>query len=172
MTCLKNEMKLSWQWFHYSELGVEDLHDLLTIRQLIFIVEQASIYLDADMFDRQAYHLCVRDAAGTCAAEADKTTAPLVAYARVIAPKKKAPEVIIGRILVEKSYRGNGLASMLVERCLEQCRSLFPDSDIKLSAQCHLIAFYSKFGFETIGKRYDDGGIEHVDMIFSRQQQS
>ena len=160
-------MEISWQWFHYSELGVEDLHDLLTIRQLVFIVEQASIYLDADIFDRQAYHLCVRHAAG---ASADKTTASLVAYARLIAPKIKAPEVIIGRILVEKSYRGNGLALKLVERCLEQCRSLFPDSNIKLSAQCHLIAFYSKFGFETIGKPYDDGGIEHVDMIFSRQQ--
>ena len=47
-------MEISWQWFHYSELSVEDLHDLLTIRQLVFIVEQATIYLDADMFDRQA----------------------------------------------------------------------------------------------------------------------
>ncbi|MFT4609347.1 MAG: ElaA protein [Glaciecola sp.] len=168
MTRLKSEAKLSWQWFNYSELSVKDLHDLLAIRQLVFIVEQASIYLDADAFDKNSQHLCVRDVFSSRGVEGVKAIEPIIAYARLIPPKIKAQEVIIGRILVEKSYRGDGLGSRLVERCLDQCNALFPTFNIRLSAQCHLVSFYSKFGFKTTGKRYDDGGIEHIDMIFKR----
>lgn len=170
VTCLKSEMQLSWQWLHYSELSVKDLHDLLTIRQLVFIVEQQSIYLDADIYDKNAYHLCVRDTFDYCGNKDVKTIEPIIAYARLLPPKIKAQEVIFGRVLVKKSYRGDGLGLRLIERCLEQCGALFPTFNIRLSAQCHLIDFYSKFGFETIGKRYDDGGIEHVDMIFERKR--
>jgi ElaA protein len=161
VTYLRSDAKLSWQWFNYSELSVKDLHDLLAIRQLVFIVEQASIYLDADAFDVNAQHLCVRDVFG-------ESSEPIIAYARLIPPKIKAQEVILGRILVEKSHRGDGLGSRLVEHCIDQCNSLFPSFNIRLSAQCHLVNYYSKFGFETIGKCYDDGGIMHIDMIFKR----
>ena len=168
MICLKSDAQLSWQWFHYSELSVKDLHDLLTIRQLVFIVEQESIYLDADVFDSKAYHLCVRDCGGSYGVEHDEVAVPIVAYARLLPPKIKSQNVVLGRILVEKSYRGAGLASNLVERCIEQSSTFFPEFDISLSAQCHLIDFYSKFGFETTGTHYDDGGIDHIEMIFKR----
>ena len=103
MTCLKSEAKLSWQWFNYSELSVKDLHDLLAIRQLVFIVEQASIYLDADAFDKNSQHLCVRDVFSDV--EGINTIDPIIAYARLIPPKIKAQEVILGRILKKKLPR-------------------------------------------------------------------
>jgi ElaA protein len=52
----KFKMNLDGQWAHYSGLSVNDLHDLLAIRQAVFIVEQRSIYLDADEFDEYAHH--------------------------------------------------------------------------------------------------------------------
>jgi ElaA protein len=110
----------------------------------------------------------VRDVFSSSGIEGVKAIEPIIAYARLIPPKIKAQEVIIGRILVEKSYRSDGLGSRLVEYCLDQCNALFPTFNIRLSAQCHLVSFYSKFGFKTTGKRYDDGGIIHIDMIFKR----
>lgn len=161
-------MKFTWKWAHYRELSVNDLHDLLTIRQAVFIVEQRSIYLDADEFDEHAHHLLVRHVCNSSSAEQAKAIKPIVAYARLIPPEIKAQEVILGRLLVAKNHRGEGLGLKLVERCLDKCTALFPLCNIRLSAQCHLVGLYKKLGFDTIGKSYDDGGIEHIDMIFKR----
>jgi ElaA protein len=166
-------MTFSWQWVHYSELNVNDLHELLAIRQAVFVVEQESIYLDADRFDKHAYHLIVRDASSSSisanSAENNKTILPIVAYARLIPPNVKTQEVILGRILVAKDYRGAGLGKELVKRCLDKCTSLFSLNNIRLSAQIHLVDFYATLGFEVIGNCYDDGGIEHIDMLFERK---
>lgn len=161
-------MNLAWEWHHYSELSVNDLHDLLTVRQAVFIVEQRSIYLDADDFDEHAHHFLVRHVFDANGAGQAKAIKPIVAYARLIPPEIKAQEVVLGRLLVAKNHRGEGLGLKLVERCLDKCTALFPLCNIRLSAQCHLVGFYAKLGFDKIGKPYDDGGIEHIDMIFKR----
>jgi ElaA protein len=164
----KFKMNLDGQWAHYSGLSVNDIHDLLAIRQAVFIVEQRSIYLDADEFDEYAHHFLVRHVCHSSSAEQAKAITPIVAYARLIPPEIKAQEVILGRILVAKNHRGEGLGLNLVKSCLDKCTALFPLCNIRLSAQCHLVDFYKKLGFEAVGKPYDDGGIEHIDMIFKR----
>ncbi len=145
---------LHWEWIPYDGLSAKDLHDVLIIRQAVFIVEQRCIYADADEYDQYAIHLLAKDERGA-----------IVAYARLLPPGVKSSDVIIGRVLVSKKYRGNGLGAKLIESCIERCATMYSESVIRLSAQIHLIEFYQTFNFCQIGSIYDDAGIAHIDMI-------
>ncbi|HEY0093941.1 MAG TPA: GNAT family N-acetyltransferase, partial [Archangium sp.] len=48
---------LHWQWKSFEELTLEELYRLLALRQEVFVVEQKSIYQDADGYDRGSLHL-------------------------------------------------------------------------------------------------------------------
>ena len=68
--------QLRWRWCRFDELGVHELQNIYTARQLVFVLEQECAYLDADGVDEQSHHL---------AAWSAQQREPL-AYARVVAP--------------------------------------------------------------------------------------
>lgn len=153
-------MTISWTYQSFSELKNTELYEILALRQKIFIVEQQDIYLDADSKDLNAIHLMGYDD------DADKK---IIAYARIIFPDAENNHqntASFGRVIVDKSYRGIGLAKILIQYILDYLQnSDYSKYPVKISAQIYLIDFYKSFGFKTLGETYLDGTIEHIDMI-------
>jgi len=144
---------VAWNWKSYSELGKDELYEVLKFRQEIFAVEQQSWYLDVDGLDKDALHFL-----GTYKDD-------LVAYSRLLAPGIQSPNSSLGRILVHSEYRGSGLGHYLVEEGMKKSKSLYPSVLITLSAQEHLEEFYKKHGFIRYGDPYIEDGISHIKMI-------
>ena len=69
----------------------------------------------------------------------------------------------LGRMAVLRKYRGEGIGSALIQRAitLAKLNQLYA---IDISAQCHAIDFYKKFGFEVTSDMYLDAEIPHRDM--------
>ncbi len=145
---------MNWKWHRFSELSGEEMHDLLSARQEVFIVEQNCPYLDADALDKTAWHLIGRRKEGEIAA-----------YVRLNPPGTRYKEPSIGRVLTRQSDRERGLARKAVAMAISKCSEAFPQMAIRISAQTYLTRFYAKFGFEVSGKPYDEDGIEHVVMV-------
>ncbi|QSQ16904.1 GNAT family N-acetyltransferase [Myxococcus landrumensis] len=149
---------LSWQWKAFQELTVDELYAVLALRQEVFVVEQRSLYLDADGLDPKAGHLLAFEGTGP--------ESFLAAYLRILPPGvKHVEEASLGRVVTSPRARGRGLGRELTERGLARLEALYPRADIRISAQEYLIAFYSSLGFVTQGDVYDEDGIPHIEML-------
>ena len=147
-------MTLHWQWRSYAELSPLEIHSIFAARQTVFVIEQASLYLDIDGKDLQALHLA--------AWSGDQ----LAAYLRLLAPGVSYPdEPSLGRILTTKPARGSGIGRELVARGLEKMHELYPTHPIRIGAQAHLHKFYGSFGFVQSSEPYDEDGIMHIEML-------
>jgi ElaA protein len=147
-------MTIQWQWRSYAELSSLEIHEIFALRQAVFVIEQASLYLDIDGKDLQALHLA--------AWSGDK----LAAYLRLLAPGVSYPdEPSLGRIVTAKFARGSGIGRELVARGLEKIHELYPTHQIRIGAQAHLHKFYGSFGFVQSSEPYDEDGIMHIEMM-------
>ena len=146
---------LTWRCCRFDELDVFELQAIYMARQLVFSIEQACVYLDADGFDAHSLHLA--------AWSADRTV-PL-AYARIVFPGHKYAEPSIGRVITTSAVRGTGLGRELVRRAVRHCSEAFAGRGIRISAQTRLERFYAEFGFESIGDPYMEDGIPHTEML-------
>ncbi len=127
-----------------------DEYELLTmIREKVFIEEQeVTSQLEWDGMDKDAIHfLAFKDKKG-------------VGYARAFVIQNRMQ---LGRMAVLKEYRGEGIGSALIETAMTLAK-LNQLSGIYISAQCHAIDFYKKFGFEVTSDIYLDAEIPHRDM--------
>jgi ElaA protein len=148
-------MALRWEWKRFDSLSAEEVYTLLCVRQQVFVLEQACLYLDADGKDRKAFHLM-----GFLNDE-------LVAYARILDPGVSYPEVSMGRILTTSTARGTGAGLELMEVGLQYISQAYGKVPIRISAQSYLLEFYQKFGFEPTGKEYLEDEIPHSEMLRS-----
>lgn len=141
-----------WNSKAFDELTNTELHDLLKLRVDIFVVEQACAYPEIDGADPTATHLLAHNDANQ-----------LVAYGRVLPPAKNGlPHV--GRIVVRKDARNNGLAGELMLHALKILHEQYGSHRSALAAQSHLEKFYARFGYARVGPDYLWDGILHVDM--------
>jgi ElaA protein len=146
-----------WKWKTFPELTLDELYGLLALRQEVFVVEQRSIYQDADGYDRGSHHLL-----GTTG----EPEAPVLsAYLRVLPPGLKYPEVSFGRVVTAPSARRQGQGRVLVEKGLAFIEEHYPRTPIRIGAQDYLRGFYESFGFRVVGDVYDEDGVPHVDMF-------
>ena len=148
-------LALRWRVCRFDELDVFELQAIYMARQLVFAVEQACAYLDADGFDAHSLHL---------AAWSDAHELPL-AYSRIVHPGRKYDEPSIGRVITTGAARGSGLGRELVRRSIAQCRAAFPGQGIRISAQSRLERFYAEAGFVVVGEPYIEDGIAHTEML-------
>ena len=148
---------VDWQWCRFDGLDVRKLQAIHRARQQVFIVEQACAFLDADVYDEVAFHLCAWPPG----------RAEPFAYARVIDPGAKYDEPSIGRVLTASAARGQGLGREIVRQAIARTQDAWPQRDIRISAQSRLEAFYAAFGFAPVGERYLDDGIAHTDMLLA-----
>lgn len=148
---------LHWQWKKFPELTLDELYRLLALRSQVFVVEQKSIYLDADGYDRSAHHLL---------GQLDETPEPtLTAYLRVLPPGLKFAEASLGRVVTAPSARRYGYGKVLVEQGIAFIEANYPRTPIRIGAQHYLQRFYEGFGFRQVSDVYDEDGIPHIDML-------
>ena len=122
---------------------------LKNIREKVFIQEQkVTPQLEWDGMDEKAIHFLVFK---------DEKA---IGCARAIVIKSRMQ---LGRMAVLKEYRGQGAGSTLIEKAIVTAK-LKQLSGIHISAQCNVINFYVKFGFEVMGDTYLDAEILHRDM--------
>ncbi len=146
---------LTWRWCRFDELDPFELDAIYRARQLVFLIEQNCVYLDADGFDSHSHHLA--------AWGADRAL-PL-AYARIVEPGRKYAEPSIGRVITLGAARGTGLGRTLVARAIAHCGQTYPGAGIRISAQSRLERFYRDAGFAVVGVPYLEDGIPHTEML-------
>ena len=122
---------------------------LSMIREKVFIEEQkVTSQLEWDGLDEEAIHFLVYK------------NEKAVGCARALAIEN---HMQLGRMAVLKEYRGEDIGSALIEKAITTAK-LNQLSAIYISAQCHAIDFYKKFGFEVTSEIYLDAEIPHRDM--------
>ena len=136
----------------FAALSLIQLQQIMQLRQQVFMLEQQSLYLDADNNDVNATHVMVYDGA------------KLAAYARIVPPHLSIPHAQIGRVVVASAYRGQNLGTEVFQAALDTAQRQFPQLDVVIAAQTPLQTWYEGFGFVTEGEVFDDGGVEHVKM--------
>ncbi|WP_235737433.1 GNAT family N-acetyltransferase [Nocardioides alcanivorans] len=141
----------TWSDLAAAELSAPQLHDLLQLRNRVFVVEQECAYLDIDGLDLlpTTRHVLASSADG------------LVGCARLLVDDGF---VRVGRIVVAPGARGTGVGREVVRRSLAACSAHWPGQPIRIAAQAHLERFYAEFGFAVRGEPYEEDGIPHVDM--------
>ncbi len=147
-------MTLSFDWLPFDRLSGREVHDVLQLRQRVFVVEQTCPFLDADGVDPKCWHGLGRDETGL-----------LVATARLVPPGLKYEEPAIGRVVTAPEVRRTGAGRALMSSAIQQVQRLFPGQPIRLGAQRYLEAFYGSFGFRPVGEPYDEDGIDHIEML-------
>lgn len=147
-------MQIKWEFKAFSELSIDELYELMVLRQEVFIVEQDCFYMDADSKDQKSHHLLGYDEVGC-----------LVAYLRLVAPGVSYQEMSFGRIVTSKKVRGKGVGKLLMKQGIKQSELLYGKAANRISAQSYLIPFYHNFGFKTVGEEYLEDGIPHTEML-------
>lgn len=149
-----NNIKLSAiQYSTIDELTAREFHEIIALRESIFVVEQNCAYQDADGFDTVAIHV------------RGHVDGHLVTYVRILPPATKySSAVVIGRIVTDREYRGQGFAGQLIASAIAYCQKQFIDFPIKISAQAHLQGYYESFGFVAYGDIYSEDEIPHIAM--------
>lgn len=142
----------SFEWLPFDRLSGRQVHDLLQLRQRVFVVEQQCAYLDADGLDAKCWH-----GLGTL-------SNVLVSTARIVPPGLVAAEPAIGRVVSSPDHRKQGLGKQLMLEAIAQTRRLYPGQAIVIGAQRYLERFYGGLGFVISGSPYDEDGIPHVPM--------
>lgn len=141
----------NWRWRQFNQLNVNELYQLLQLREQVFQIEQNSLYVDLDDQDQQALHLLV--------SQQDK----LLGYLRLLQPRNDV--IKLGRIVLQSEARGSGLGRRLIDAGLAKARQLNATATVQISAQTALEGYYQSFGFVTVSEPYDDGGVLHQDMV-------
>lgn len=149
---------ISWHWKTFNQLTRQELVDIFTLRQDVFIVEQQCIYQDIDGLDNDAQHLLAIETQGNGRAQ-------LIGYARILAAGVNYKEMAIGRVIVNSTHRNQGLGTQLMTTVLKYIFQYYGNQAIRISAQQHLEKFYTQLGFNTVSAPYDEDGIRHIEML-------
>ena len=144
--------KTRFIWHNFDSISKEQLYDVLSLRQRVFIIEQDCFYEDLDYSDQEANHLLLYK------------DNKLIGYSRVFAPGIKYDTASIGRIVTDFGFRGKGYGKDITQESIQFLKNNFPGSDISISAQYRLVDFYEGLGFEREGSVYLEDDIDHIKM--------
>lgn len=145
---------MEWKIKKFKDLTIEELYDILKVRNEVFVVEQNSPYQDCDDKDKQSYHLYLED------------NGEIIAYLRIIEKGISYNEVSIGRFLVRQKHRGKGLAKEMLKRAINFVEESLNEKSIRLSGQVYIKDLYKSFGFEEVSDIYLEDDIPHVEMLY------
>lgn len=142
-----------WYIKEYNDLELNELEQILKLRQSIFIIEQQSFFEDIDGNDSKALHIF------------NKEDCSIWAYTRILVYDDC---IILGRITVDKNYRGNGSGRHLLDYALEYLLNEYADKNVHIVAMSYLKDFYYSYGFETVSDVYFMDNDPHENMILYR----
>ena len=147
---------ITWDIRVFDKLSIQLLFEVLQLRVNVFVVEQQCAYPELDEHDRHAEtrHLSGHD-----------ESKQLIAYARILPPGLRFPEVNLGRFVVKKETRGQSIGHQLLREALKEIQTIWPGSAIRISAQDYLQKFYEQYGFEMVSDVYLEDGVPHIEMV-------
>lgn len=146
---------MNWTFYSsFDDFTPRHLYEVLKLRQEIFIIEQDCIYNDIDGLDDKSEHVLLL--------EPDEV---LIGYLRIVPAGIKFDECSLGRIAINRNYRGQGLGKKLVKKGIDKVE-MAEVQNIRIEAQAHLENFYEDIGFQTVSDIYDVDDIPHLQMIF------
>jgi ElaA protein len=144
---------VTWQDRAFGDLSVHELYAIVSLRERVFVVEQACAFLECDGVDPASRHLWASE------------DGAIRAYLRIVPAGARYAEVSIGRVVTAPEARGTGLGKELMQRGIAAVRAHHGDVPIRLGAQAYLETFYAGFGFRRISDNYDEDGIPHLYML-------
>lgn len=141
----------------FSELHKQELYDIISLRIAVFVVEQDSPFQDCDYKDQLSYHLYYKD------------QDEIISYLRLIPAGISYQEPSIGRVLVKKGFRGQGIGLKMMKKARSFILENFEADKIKISAQEYILDFYKNLGFKVVSDKYLEDGIPHYEMLYKLQ---
>lgn len=148
---------IDWRLAPFEALTGRQVHDLLALRQRVFVVEQTCVFQEIDGRDPLARHLF-----GLC-------DGALVACARLLPATSEKPRSI-GRVATAPQARGRGLGRAIMGEALRILMAEDGAAPVFLSAQARLVErLYAPLGFAVVGAPYLEDDISHVDMRLDPQ---
>ncbi|MGY3725494.1 ElaA protein [Granulicatella balaenopterae] len=142
-----------WKCKRLTELSAMELYQIYKARVEVFVVEQVCPYSEVDEDDLECLHIF------------KEQDGKVVAYARLMT---RADCFQIGRVLVVKECRKQGLARELVTETIRKAREMNPKFPVYAQAEAYLIEFYQSFGFEVTSEIYSKDDQPHIDMELPR----
>lgn len=146
---------MEWIFKSFEELTNEELYAVLKLRFEVFVIEQNCLDIDPDGKDKVSMHLMLED------------DGKIIGCARILPPKVSYDEPSIGRIALDKSYRGTGLGREIVQKCIDFIHNIMKIREIRISGQAYLLDFYKSFGFVVTKDPYLEDKIPHYQMLLS-----
>lgn len=137
----------------FQQLTIDELYELLRVRNEVFVVEQNCPYQDLDYDDQKAIHLWLT--------EGDK----VVALARVCPAGTHMEEISIGRVITTERSKGYGKQIML--HAIEAAKTHFNAKLIDIEAQEYAKGFYEGVGFRQSSEVFMLDGIPHIKMTWT-----
>ena len=140
----------------WGEFTPDEVFEMAVLRSEVFFLEQKIDEEEFDAADRDpsTIHLWIVDDEG------------MAGYLRIVHNPQAAADHegipdSLGRMVVRRTARGQGLAQALMTRALE----LAGDKPLYLHAQDYITSLYAQFGFEAQGETFLEAGIPHVLMV-------
>ncbi len=159
MSALSSPSPLQWVHCAFDDMTPRQVHDLLRLRQQIFIIEQECIFPDIDGLDPVCNHVF------------GLLDDRVVAAARIVAPGldpdhcEQGEYPAIGRVVASPELRGQGVGRKLMLQAIASCDDSFAGKGIFLNAQLYLKSFYASLGFAPFGEAFYEDGIAHISML-------
>lgn len=150
-------MEIRWYLKAFNALSLEELYQVLRLRNEVFIVEQNCPYQDMDNADQKALHLL------------GFTDHGLAAYTRLFEPGVKFDMASIGRVITAQFARGTGSGRLLMQESIKAVEENWGKIPIKIGAQLYLQKFYESLGFIKSSEMYLEDNIPHIEMVRSQQ---
>ncbi|WMJ81789.1 GNAT family N-acetyltransferase [Clostridium sp. MB40-C1] len=147
---------MNWKLKKFGDLKLEEIYNILQLRNAIFIVEQECAFQDCDGKDQGAYHLFLEDSNN------------VVACLRILKKGVSYDQVSIGRVVVSKDYRGKNIAREMMLKAIDFIKQNLNETEIKIQAQAYLFNFYESLGFKKVSEEYLEDNIPHMDMLYKQ----
>ncbi|MGM7701826.1 GNAT family N-acetyltransferase [Pseudalkalibacillus sp. Hm43] len=149
---------MEWVKKTFQKLTKEELYTILQKRVEVFVVEQECPYPEVDGRDEECIHIW------------SEMDGDMAAYCRIVPPIHKDGHYSIGRILIPKDYRRQGIARDMVNLAIDVLVQEIGVKRIALQGQEYLRHFYASFGFKEVSGVYLEDGIPHVDMLMEEEE--
>lgn len=130
----------------FHDLTLTQLYSVLHLRDLVFVVGQK--ITDEPEVDGQDMR---------CAHVLFEKHGVLVGTARIFTDESP---MVVGRVAVHADHQGHGLGTKM----MQQIQVYVGQREAELHAQSHLEQWYTELGWERVGERFMEAGIEHVMM--------
>jgi ElaA protein len=148
-----------WIFEEFKNLSGDQVYALVQLRQKVFVVEQRCAFLDADGFDRVAWHLFAHCGNGEVAV-----------CLRILPPGTTFRDPSIGRLVTAPDARRQGWGRAAMIEAIHRTQEMFPGQPIRLAGQSYLTGFYEGLGFQREGEPFLEDGIPHVNLVLSGEK--